>query len=87
MTTTRNDEKRRDILLQIGFKLLYSTKRLFEDFKKAGTSVKQITPQVVIQSLKHGPTHIAKLPCPVNQTALGFSGGRSLHSELLHEGS
>lgn len=74
-TTSAFDEKRRDILLQIGFKLLYSANRLFEDFKKAGTSVKQITPQVVIQSLKHGPTHIAKLPCPVNQTALGSAVG------------
>ena len=64
------DEKRRQMLLQIGFKLLYSSHRLFGDFKKADSSVREITPDIVLQFLKANPTNIGKLPCPVNETKL-----------------
>ena len=64
------DVKRRNMFLQIGFKLLYSSHQLFQDFKKAGTSVRQITPEVMLQFLKTGRTNIGKLPSPVKETAL-----------------
>ena len=59
------------ILLTVGFKLLYSSHRLFNDFKKAGTAVKEITPEVVLQFLKEHPSNIGTLPCLVSETPLG----------------
>lgn len=37
------------ILLRIGFKLLYSSATLYRNFKEAGTNVREITPEFVIQ--------------------------------------
>ena len=67
------DQKCCNILLHIGFKLLYSwnSKRLFDDFRKAGADVKQITPEVVLHFLKAKPGNVGKLPCAVNETKLG----------------
>ncbi|XP_068729165.1 sacsin-like [Montipora capricornis] len=70
-----SDKERCEILLRIGFKLLYSSQRLFEDFKKAGTSVRQITPEAVIQFLKEGSANIGTLPCPVQETELRSAVG------------
>ena len=70
-----SDEKRCDILLRIGFNLLNSSQRLFEDFRKAGTSVRQITPEAVIQFLKEGSANIGTLPCSVQETELGSAVG------------
>ncbi|XP_074631582.1 sacsin-like [Acropora palmata] len=67
-------QKRRNILLQIGFKLLYSSKNLFDDFKKASTNVREITPEAVIKFLQEGATNIGTLPCPVKETAIGSVG-------------
>ena len=69
--TAESDVKRCKMLLKIGFKLLHSSHKLFKDFKKAGTSVRQITPEAVLQFLKEEPTNIGKLPCPVSESALG----------------
>ena len=69
--TCDDDIKRCKMLLQIGFKLLYSSQTLFNDFKKAGTSVREISPEVVLRFLKANPSNIGGLPCPVNKTALG----------------
>ena len=63
--------KRCNILLQIGFNLLYSNKKLFDDFKKADTNVREITPEAVITFLREGATNIGTLPCPVKETAIG----------------
>ena len=65
------DQKRCSILLQIGFKLLYSSKQLFNDFKEADTSVREITPEAVIAFFQEGATNIGTLPCPVKETAIG----------------
>ena len=65
------DQKRCNILLQIGFKLLYSNKTLFDDFKEADTNVREITPEAVITFLQEGATNIGTLPCPVKETAIG----------------
>ena len=67
-------QKRRNILLQIGFKLLYSSKGLFDDFKKAGANVREITPEAVIKFFQEGATNIGTLPCPVKETAIGSVG-------------
>ena len=67
-------QKRRNILLQIGFKLLHSSKKLFDDFKKAGTNVREIKPEAVIKFLQEGATNIGTLPCPVKETAIGSVG-------------
>ncbi|XP_074631900.1 sacsin-like [Acropora palmata] len=69
--SNESDQKRCNILLQIGFNLLYSSKKLFDDFKKADTSVREITPEAVIKFLQEGATNIGTLPCPVNETAIG----------------
>ena len=71
MSGSESDIQLKKILLMIGFKLLYSSHRLFNDFKKAGTNVKEIKPEVVVQFLKKYPNNIGKLPCPVSKTALG----------------
>ena len=63
--------KRCNILLQIGFNLLYSNKKLFDDFKKADTNVREITPEAVITFLREGATNIGTLPCSVKETAIG----------------
>ncbi|XP_067026078.1 sacsin-like [Acropora muricata] len=60
-----------NILLQIEFNLLYFEKKLFDDFKKADTNVREITPKAVIQFLRQGETNIVTLPCPVKETAIG----------------
>ena len=73
--TDETDVKRRNMFLQIGFKLLYSSRKLFQDFTKAGTSVRQITPEVILQFLKKDPTNIGKLPSPVKETALNSAVG------------
>ena len=69
--TSDIDVKRCKMLLHIGFKLLYSSQIVFNDFKKAGTSVREISPEVVLHFLKANPSNIGGLPCPVNKTALG----------------
>jgi len=71
MPITCDNDKRCKMLLQIGFKLLYSSQTLFNDFKKARTSVREISPEVVLHFLKANPSNIGGLPCPVNKTALG----------------
>ena len=63
------------ILLRIGFKLLYSSATLYRDFKEAGTNVREITPEFVIQFLKEKPSSIGNLPCPVEETTLGSVKG------------
>ena len=63
------------ILQNVGFKLLYSSGRLFNDFKEAGTNVREITPEVVIQFLKENPCNIGTLPCPVTKTTLSSVTG------------
>ena len=63
------------ILLRIGFKLLYSSATLYRDFKEAGTNVREITPEFVIQFLKENPSSIGNLPCPVEETRLGSVKG------------
>ncbi|XP_015762333.1 PREDICTED: sacsin-like [Acropora digitifera] len=70
-TSNESDQKRCKILLQIGFNLLYSKKKLFDDFKKADTNVREITPEAVTQFLREGATNIGTLPCPVKETAIG----------------
>ena len=78
---TLGSETERDrwkILLRVGFKLLYSSVTLFNSFKEAGTSVRQITPEFVIQFLKENPSSIGMLPCPVEETTL-----RSVRGVLL----
>ena len=78
---TLGSETERDlwkILLRVGFKLLYSSVTLFNSFKEAGTSVRQITPEFVIQFLKMNPSSIGMLPCPVEETTL-----RSVRGVLL----
>jgi len=75
LTTSDIDIKLCKMLLQIGLKLLYSSQPLFKDFKKAGTSVREISPEVVLHFLKGNPTNIGTLPCPVNKTALGSVAG------------
>ncbi|KAJ7369514.1 hypothetical protein OS493_038433 [Desmophyllum pertusum] len=69
--SSESDTKLCKILLTVGFKLLYSSHVLFNDFKKAGTNVKEITPEVVVQFLKEHPSNIGKLPCPLSETTLG----------------
>ena len=69
--TSDTDVKLCKMLLQIGLNLLYSSKTLFNDFKKASTSVKQIAPDVVLQFLNKNPANIGKLPCPVSKSKLG----------------
>ena len=71
MSGSESDIQLKKILLMIDFKLLYSSHRLFNDFKKAGTKVKEIKPEVVVQFLKEHPNNIGNLPCPVSKTALG----------------
>ncbi|XP_067026066.1 sacsin-like isoform X2 [Acropora muricata] len=66
-----SDQKRRNILLQIGFNLLYSSQTLFKDFKKAATNVREINPEAVINFLQQGAKNIGTLPCPVKETAIG----------------
>ena len=68
--TTNTDVKRCKILVQIGFKLLYSSQRLFSEFRRADARVKQITPESVLQFLKENPANFGKLPCPVGKTRL-----------------
>ena len=68
---SESDQKRCNILLQIGFKLLYSSQTLFADFKKAATNVREISPEAVIKFLRQGTTNIGTLPCPVKETAIG----------------
>ena len=68
--STGIDVKRCKILVQIGFKLLYSSQRLFGEFRRAGARVKQITPESVVQFLKENPANFGKLPCPVGKTRL-----------------
>ena len=58
-------------LLTVDLKLLYSSRTLFDDFKKAGTTVKEITPELVLQFLKENPSNVGTLPCPVRETTLG----------------
>lgn len=70
-----SDTNRSKILLNIGFNLVYSSHRLFNDFKKAETNVREITPEAVIQFLKGHPSYIGKLPCPVSETTLGSVTG------------
>jgi len=70
-TSNESDIRLCRLLLTIGFKLLYSSHRLFSDFKKAGTTVKEITPQLVLQFLKENPSNVGTLPCPVSKTTLG----------------
>ena len=71
LMSDESDQKRCNILLQIGFKLLYSNKTLFDDFKKADTNVREITPEAVITFLQEGATNIGTLPCLVKETAIG----------------
>jgi len=78
MSWSESDKKLKNILLTVGFKLLYSPHRVFNDFKKAGTEVKEITPEVVVQFLKEHPSNIGTTPCPVRETKLG-----SVESVLL----
>ena len=70
-TMSESDNKLRTILLTVGFNLLYSPQRIFNDFKKAGATVKEITPEVVVQFLKEQPSNIGTIPCPVGETKLG----------------
>ena len=69
--SNESDQKCCNILLQIGFNLLYSNKKLFDDFKKADTNVRKITPEAVIKFLQKGATNIGTLPCPVKETTIG----------------
>ena len=69
--SNESEQKRCNMLLQIGFNLLYSNKKLFDDFKKAESNVREITPEAVIQFLREGATNIGTLPCPVEETAVG----------------
>ena len=72
MTVTSESEIRLcRTLLTVGYKLLYSSRKLFNDFKKAGTTVREITPELVLQFLKEHPSKVGRLPCPVSETTLG----------------
>lgn len=71
MFRSESDNKLKQILLTVGFKLLYSPHRVFNDFKRAGTMVKEITPEVVVQFLKENPSNIGTIPGPVDETKLG----------------
>ena len=68
---SKTDRELWKILLRVGFKLLYSSVTLFNGFKGAGTNVRLITPEFVIQFLKDNPSAIGTLPCPVGETTLG----------------
>ena len=70
MIATKSDVKFFETLVQMGFKLLYSSERLFNDFRKAGVKVRQILPESVLQFLKENPTNVGKLPCHVSKTKL-----------------
>ena len=67
---TKSDVKFFEMLVQMGFKLLYSSERLFSDFRKAGVNVRQILPESVLQFLKENPANVGKLPCHVSKTKL-----------------
>ena len=71
MFRSESDNELKNLLLTVGFKLLYSPHRVFNDFKKAGTTVKEITPEVVVQFLKEHPSNIGTIPRPVSETKLG----------------
>ena len=73
MTVVGNESENRlcRTLLTVDFKLLYSSRTLFNDFKKAGTTVREITPELVLQFLKEHPSNVGTLPCPVSETTLG----------------
>ena len=70
MISTDTDLKLCKILVQIGFKLLYSSHSVFRDFRRVDERVKQITPESVLQFLKQNPASFGKLPCPVSKTRL-----------------
>ena len=75
---TSGSETERDrckILLKVGFKLLYSSVTLFNGFKEAGSNVREITPEFVIQFLKENPSSIGTLPCPIGETKLASVKG------------
>ena len=59
------------VLLNIGFKLVYSSHKLFNEFKTAGANVREITPAGVIKFLERNPNSAGILPCPVSETTVG----------------
>ena len=71
----KTDDQFRTTLLKAGFKLLYPSYSLYEDFTNAGTHVTQMTPEVVIQFLKDPSTNVGSLPSPVSNTAVGSVEG------------
>ena len=73
-TLSFTDESAKDlskVLFNIDFKLFYSPFKLFNDFKTAGTDVREITPEGVIKFLEKNPNSVGILPCPVSETTVG----------------
>ena len=68
-TTSESESQLQRTLHKVGFKLLYSSRDLFQEFHTAGTNVREISPLAVLAFLKDCPS-VGPLPCPIAKTAI-----------------